>query len=64
MRFFTALDSINFEECFLKWTHSLVEKIENETINIDGKSIRRANRMNENNPIHIVSAWASDNFGS
>jgi len=60
-RFFTALDPKNFEESFLKWTNSIVEKIENETINIDGKSIRRANRMNKNNPIHIVSAWASDN---
>lgn len=59
--FFTALAPINFEECFLKWTHPLVKKNENETINIDGKSIRRANRMNENNSIHIVSAWARDN---
>ncbi len=60
-RFFTVLDPSNFEECFVKWGNSIVKEIENETINIDGKSIRRANRMNENNPIHIVSAWASDN---
>jgi len=60
-RFFTALDPNTFEESFLKWTHSLVDAIENETISIDGKSIRRANRMNDSNPIHIVSAWANDN---
>lgn len=60
-RFFTALDPNKFEECFLTWTHSLVERINTETINIDGKTIRRATRMNSENPIHIVSAWASEN---
>lgn len=60
-RFFAALDPQVFEEHFLRWTRSLVKDIDKEFVSIDGKTIRRASRMREDNPIHLVSAWASDN---
>jgi predicted transposase YbfD/YdcC len=34
--------------------------MDKEYISIDGKAIRLANRMQEDNPIHLVSAWASN----
>jgi predicted transposase YbfD/YdcC len=60
-RFFAALDPQVFEEHFLRWTQSLVKNIDKEIVSIDGKAVRQANRMMEGNPIHPVSAWASDN---
>jgi predicted transposase YbfD/YdcC len=60
-RFFAALDPEVFEFHFLQWTRSLVKDIDKEFVSIDGKMVRQASRMREDNPIHLVSAWASAN---
>jgi len=74
-RFFIALDPQVFELHFTEWAKALAEKInkkidnevnhdkevDKESINIDGKTIRQASRMQEDNPIHLVSAWAGAN---
>ena len=60
-RFFAALDPKVFESHFLQWVESLVKKIGREIVSIDGKTIRQASRMEEDSPIHLVSAWASAN---
>jgi predicted transposase YbfD/YdcC len=60
-RFFAAFDPEVFEKHFLQWTQSLIKDIDKEFVSIDGKAIRQANRMREDNPIHLVSAWASTN---
>ena len=61
-RFFAALDPQVFETHFLQWAQSLTkDKMIKENVSIDGKSPREANRMLEDNPIHLVSAWASAN---
>jgi predicted transposase YbfD/YdcC len=60
-RFFAAFDPKVFESHFLQWAQSLVKDIDKEFVSIDGKTIRQASRMRENNPIHLVSAWASVN---
>ena len=60
-RFFAALDPKVFETHFTQWAKSLAKDIDKEFVSIDGKAIRQANRMRENNPIHLVSAWASAN---
>ena len=61
-RFFAALDPQVFETHFLQWAQSLTkDKMSNENVSIDGKAVRQASRMLENNPIHLVSAWASAN---
>ena len=61
-RFFQAIDRDTFARCFMKWTASIAEEVEHRTVCIDGKTIRRASRMSENEaPIHVLSAWASEN---
>lgn len=54
-----------FETCFTNWAHSLPVLIEGkircEVIAIDGKTSRGShNRRKGQNPLHLVSAWASD----
>lgn len=59
-RFFSALNPKGFEECFIKWTNSIVQRTDGEVISIDGKTMRRT-KGNENPAVHIVSAWADSN---
>ena len=59
-RFFEALDSKAFRTRFMEWASSFVPKTEDKTVCIDGKRIRTASNMVEN-PLHIVSAWVSEN---
>ena len=64
-RVFSLLDSEVFEECFIAWTNSLSETIPTpdvkEIISIDGKTSRGShNRRKGKSPLHMVSAWASE----
>jgi predicted transposase YbfD/YdcC len=59
-RFFKALAPEEFEKHFAAWAQSLMTKYEYEFVNIDGKTIRQASKMNDSS-IHIVSAWANRN---
>ena len=55
---FANLDSKQFNEIFVKWVLSLQKEIP-KLVAIDGKTVRRS--MNGDiPPIHIVSAWSSD----
>jgi predicted transposase YbfD/YdcC len=59
-RFFSALCPKEFEQCFIKWTNSIVQRTNGEVISIDGKTMRRT-KGSENPAVHIVSAWADSN---
>ena len=60
-RVFMLLDPDAFEACFAKWAQSLMGKVEREVVAIDGKTLRRSgSRRHEHGPLHLVSAWASD----
>jgi predicted transposase YbfD/YdcC len=67
-RVFAALDSDRFERCFVDWVASLpqlqnedADEARPEIISIDGKTSRRShNRRKGINPLHMVSAWASE----
>lgn len=65
-RVFAAIDAQKFETCFVEWSKSLantiIEPIDcKEIISIDGKTSRRShNRRKGQNPLHMVSAWASE----
>lgn len=59
-RFFAALDSRAFAACFSQWAASIVQGTSDKTVCIDGKRIRTASNMSDT-PIHIVSAWVSEN---
>ena len=70
-RVVSMVDSGVFEQCFSEWAHSLPtllppellpeEGIKKEIIAIDGKTSRRShNRLRGQQPLHLVSAWASE----
>lgn len=60
-RVFSALDSEEFERCFIDWTRSVAELCEHEVIAIDGKTMCGARASGKKSAVHLVSAWASQN---
>src|SRR3954464_9056651 len=60
-RVFMLIDPDAFEGCFARWARSLTRKVEREVVAIDGKTVRRSGSPRHNHgPLHLVSAWASD----
>lgn len=54
-----ALPREVFSDCFVSWVSSLRD-FDSDIVSIDGKTSRRAhNRDKGQNPLHMVSAWAS-----
>jgi len=60
-RVFSNIDSEQFETCFVEWVSNLAELQPREIIAIDGKTIRGAKASGKKSPVHMVSAWASEN---
>lgn len=60
-RLFSALDSLQFENCFLEWVKSVAELTDGEIISIDGKTVRGSRGKGVKSAIHMVSAWAGMN---
>ena len=60
-RVFSAIDSTQFEACFIEWVKSISELLPKEVVAIDGKTIRGAKSKGNKSPIHMVSAFASAN---
>ena len=60
-RVFSAIDSKQFELCFIEWVRSLAELAPKEVIAIDGKTIRGAKSNGKKSAIHMVSAFACAN---
>ncbi len=60
-RFFRLVDPKAFENCFVKWTQTLVDTIQG-VIAVDGKTIcNSGNSFNEKKATHIVTAFAAEN---
>src|SRR5215211_1869499 len=60
-RVFMLIDPDVFEACFARWAQSLAGKAEREVVAVDGKTVRRSgSRRHDHGPLHLVSAWASD----
>ena len=57
-RVFSAIDSEQFNTCFMNWTNEICNLTKGEVIAIDGKTIKGTK---EDNLPHIVSAFASEN---
>ncbi len=57
-RVFSAIDSNQFEACFMEWVMSFTKLIDKEVVALDGKAIRGAKSHGKKSPIHMVSAWA------
>jgi predicted transposase YbfD/YdcC len=59
-RVFSAIDPVEFSDCFSQWANSLWVQCDQEVIAIDGKRI--CNSHHQSNPaIHMVSAFATQN---
>jgi len=60
-RVFMLIDPDAFEAGFTAWVGSLVAGFEREVVAIDGKTLRRSfDHGREQSPLHLVSAWASE----
>jgi predicted transposase YbfD/YdcC len=59
-RFFQLLAPNEFESAFVKWVQSIVGKISDDVVGIDGKSNRGSRRGSFLKSAHIVSAFAND----
>src|SRR6187431_965989 len=60
-RVFMLIEPDAFERGFAAWVGSFVDGFEREVVAIDGKTLRRSfDRRRERSPLHLVSAWASE----
>lgn len=61
-RVFAIVDAPSFVECFLKWVEGLEESTAGKVVAIDGKTARATlDRRKDKNPLHVVSAWVTEN---
>ena len=61
-RVFRWIDPKQFEKCFVHWVREIAELADRTVVAIDGKTMRGAfDSDDKKSPIHIVSAWASEN---
>ena len=60
-RTFSAIDSNQFESCFIEWVNSISTITKGQVIAIDGKTLRGAKSNGKKSPVHMVSAWANEN---
>ena len=60
-RIFAIIKPKEFEKCFVSWIKSAVKMCDKEIVSLDGKTLR-GTQDTENNQdiIHMVSAWASE----
>ena len=58
-RVWKQIDPEAFKRCFIQWTNQVHEKLIGEIISIDGKTVR-GSKSEERRPIHMISAWATE----
>lgn len=60
-RVFSILNPETFEQCFYEWVSGFFLALNREVVAIDGKTVRRSfNKEIKQGPLHIVSAFATD----
>src|SRR5919199_2054726 len=60
-RVFMLIDPDAFEMCFTRWVQAWARGVEREVVALDGKTVRRSgSRRHDHGPLHVISAWASD----
>lgn len=58
-RVFALVSPTEFHDCFLKWVALACARMKIKQIAIDGKALR-GSRKGASQPLHIVSAWATE----
>jgi predicted transposase YbfD/YdcC len=63
-RVFARLHPRRFQECFLSWTQAVAQLTQGALISLDGKTVKASfDRATASSPLHMLSAWCSDNDG-
>ena len=63
-RVFARLEPEPFHPCFLSWTQAVAKLTQGAVVSLDGKTARASfDRATELSPVHVVSAWCSQNGG-
>jgi predicted transposase YbfD/YdcC len=63
-RVFARLNPQRFQECFLAWTRAVAQLTQGALISLDGKTVKASfDRATASSPLHMLSAWCSDNGG-
>ena len=61
-RVFARLDPAAFHRCFLTWIEAVAAATGGKLVAIDGKTVRRSfDTAVGRGPLHLISAWASEN---
>ena len=61
---FARLNPTRFQECFLSWTRAVAALTQGTLVSLDGKTVRASfDRATTASPLHMVSAWCSQNGG-
>src|SRR5215208_7234782 len=60
-RVFMLIDPDAFEGGFSRWVQAWARGVAREVVAVDGKTVRRSgSRRHDHGPLHVVSAWASE----
>jgi len=63
-RVFARLHPARFQECFLSWTRAVAQLTQGTLVSLDGKTVKASfDRATAASPLHMLSAWCSDNGG-
>ena len=63
-RVFARLHPQRFQACFLAWTRAVADLTQGALISLDGKTVKASlDRATAASPLHMVSAWCSENSG-
>jgi predicted transposase YbfD/YdcC len=63
-RVFARLNPRRFQECFLAWTRAVAQLTQGALVSLDGKTVKASfDRATASSPLHMVSAWCSENGG-
>jgi predicted transposase YbfD/YdcC len=63
-RVFARLNPRRFQECFLSWTQAVAQLTQGALVSLDGKTVKASfDRATAASPLHMLSAWCSDNGG-
>jgi len=61
-RVFAKLNPTAFQACFVRWVDAIRDKLPGDVVAIDGKTSRRTRDTTiDLSPLHILSAWSTDN---
>jgi DDE_Tnp_1-associated len=63
-RVFARLNPERFHQCFLSWTRAVAQLTHGTLLSLDGKTVKSSfDRATALSPLHMLSAWCSDNGG-